>query len=150
MTPSILSDAARSRRRRAIGQKLAELRGEMNQTELGLVLDAPQTTVSRWERGTIDMNFEQALEVEVALGLKHGTLARTGGYIEAIETDQAPNIVEMLSVDPTLDEDLRQDLIAIYRAYQKLSSRLRREEGLSVVQPAVRSVARSARKRQTA
>lgn len=137
MTPANLSEQAKSRRRRAIGRHLSAMREGLNQTELGIKLGdysptgqpVPQTTISRWERGTVDLTLEDAYEIEVALRLAHGTLARAGGYVEDAEpASTAKSVEEMLRVDPNLDPDLRQDVITAYRSYVTLSRRLNREE----------------------
>jgi transcriptional regulator with XRE-family HTH domain len=106
----------------------------MTQTELGIKLaefqpdgqPIPQTTISRWERGTVDMTFDQALEIEMALGCPLGTLARAGGYISADEQHQ--NVEDALRVDPLLDPEIREDAIRAYKSYVNVSRRVNREE----------------------
>lgn len=125
---------AQLRRRRAIGRLIVDLRKDMTQTELGYRLaefqpdgqPIPQTTVSRWERGTIDMTFEQAFDIEQALRVAPGTLARAGGYVAADETYK--DIEDMLRVDPNLDPELRESVITAYRSYVATSRRLDRDE----------------------
>jgi transcriptional regulator with XRE-family HTH domain len=53
----------------------------MTQQELGSRLGVPQTTVSRWERGTVDYGIEQLRTIEDSLGLRHGALLVAGGYV---------------------------------------------------------------------
>lgn len=153
MTPSILSQAARERRRRAIGHTLTQLRQGLNQTELGVKLGTyqpngqpiPQTTVSRWERGTVDLTFEQALEIEVALGLTPGTLFKAGGYEAPSKDDSVKSIKEMIRDDSNLDPEFRQDVIRFYESYVQATQRLRREE--SVAQAAAPAAASRSRRR---
>lgn len=116
----------------------------MSQTELGHKLDMPQTTVSRWERGTVDLTLEQALEIEVILGLPHGTLAKAGGYIEPSKDDTPRTVEQLMRTDPNLDPDIRQDAIQAYRSYVALSQRLRREESVTTTRPSSRRRTRSA------
>lgn len=133
MKLSILSDTARERRRRAIGRAIASLREGMNQTELGYKLDAPQTTVSRWERGTVDLTLEQALAIETHLGLPLGTLAKAGGYIAPDDKSTAKTTEEMLRTDPNLDPDIRDQLISWYKHCVSMSNRIRRIEGTTTM-----------------
>lgn len=133
---SVTSDA-QQRRRRAIGRLLVDLRKERTQTELGEMLaefqpdglPIPQTTISRWERGTVDLTLEQALQIEQALGVPLGTLARAGGYIAP--DDSYKNVEDMLRVDPNLDTDFREDVIRAYRSYVSTSRRLARDEAIA-------------------
>lgn len=60
---------------------MREARGDRTQTEIGHLLDAPQTTVSRWESGSVDLTVEKVHEIEGKLGLETGHLLRAGGYI---------------------------------------------------------------------
>lgn len=58
----------------------------MNQTDFGDLLTPylgeriPQTTLSRWELGEIEMTLEQVRAIELALGLELGTLAKAAAY----------------------------------------------------------------------
>lgn len=132
-----MTSDAQQRRRRAIGRLLVDLRKEMTQTELGVKLaefqpdgqPIPQTTISRWERGTVDMTFEQALEIEKALNVPPGTLARAGGYIAP--DDSYKSVEDLLRVDPNLDPELREDVISAYRSYVTTSRRLARDESIA-------------------
>lgn len=138
MSPVLnLKNEAKVRRRKAIGRLIVSVRGEMTQTELGVKLGdyqqdgepIPQTTISRWERGTIDMTFEQALEIEMALGVPFGTLARAGGYVAA--DDSYKGVEETIQVDPFLDPELKGDLLLIVKSYKNVSKRLDHEEFLN-------------------
>ncbi len=134
MITQTASTEARLRRHRAIGKLIVALRQDMTQTELGIKLaefqqdgqPIPQTTISRWERGTIDMTFDQALEIEMALGVSQGTLARAGGYIAAEEGHRS--VEEALRVDPDLDPEIREDAVRAYKSYVAISRRVNREE----------------------
>ena len=128
------SKDAQLRRRRAIGRLIVDLRKELTQTELGIKLaeyqadgqPIPQTTISRWERGTIDMTFEQALEIELALNVPRGALARAGGYIAT--DDSFKNVEDLIRIDSSLDPEVREDVIRAYRSYVNVSRRYQRDE----------------------
>lgn len=73
-------------RRIALGSSIREARGELSQTELGRRLEShlgelvSQAAISRWEAGTVDLTLEQVRALELALGLRLGTLGGLGGY----------------------------------------------------------------------
>ena len=75
-----LDDHAR-RRLRAIGAAMRRARGSMTQTEVGALLDLPQSTVSRYELGLVDFPVETIRNIELALGLADGDLLKAGGYV---------------------------------------------------------------------
>jgi transcriptional regulator with XRE-family HTH domain len=54
-----------------LGERLGEVTGE----------PVPQTTVSRWESGSVDLGYEQVRAIERALGLDAGAIAITAGYV---------------------------------------------------------------------
>ena len=74
-------------RRSALGASIREARKPLNQTEFGDLLKpllgerVPQTTLSRWELGEIEMTLEQVRAIELALGLELGSLAKRSGYL---------------------------------------------------------------------
>src|SRR4051794_31003921 len=78
VTPDLIAAG----RRRALGEAIKRHRGEMSQGELGAAIgDVPQTTISRWERGVVDLTVEQVLAIEIALDLAPGLLASEAGYV---------------------------------------------------------------------
>ena len=81
--------AARARLR-AVGRAIRKARGSMSQTELSTRLNVPQTTISRWERGTVDFGLEQLRALEHALEISPGHLFAAGGYIAGREPQEAP------------------------------------------------------------
>jgi transcriptional regulator with XRE-family HTH domain len=56
-----------------LGERLAPILGEV----------VPQTTLSRWEKGSVGLDVEMLRALELALRLRAGLLAWKGGYIEA-------------------------------------------------------------------
>jgi len=56
-------------------------RGNMTQTEVGVLLDLPQSTVSRYELGLVDFPVETMDQIELALGLAVRDLLKAGGYL---------------------------------------------------------------------
>lgn len=125
----VMSDEAAARRRRAMGQAIRDAReGKgMTQVELGAEIgDIPQTTISRWEKGLVDLTAEQILALEVALGIKAGGLWVTAGYGT---TDLSTRDVEtILRQDQTLHPDLRANLVAAYKSYVAVSKKLHAAE----------------------
>jgi hypothetical protein len=70
-------------RPKALGRALRAARGDRTQTEIGNLLGGiPQTTISRWEAGSVHLTVEQVNEVEATLGLEPGYLLRAGGYVK--------------------------------------------------------------------
>lgn len=68
-----------------IGRAIREARGDLSQTELSARLNVPQTTISRWERGTVDFTVEQLRVIEIALDMEPGELLIAGGYVRGQE-----------------------------------------------------------------
>ena len=94
----------------------------MTQAELGLLLGAiPQTTISRWESGSVDLTMEQVFDLEVALDLPHGALATAAGY--ATTTVDVKAITSLMRSDPAVLPELRQDAIRSYKSYVEISRR---------------------------
>lgn len=102
--PEPTFDSTSRARLRSIGRALREARGELSQEELGRRLGVPQTTVSRWERGTIDFGVEQLRMIETALGLEQGHLVLAGGYIPG---EEIPEDVVRHILARDLDDALR-------------------------------------------
>lgn len=84
MTDDTLDLPARARLR-AVGRAIRAARGSTSQTELSARLGVPQTTLSRWERGTVDFGLEQLRALEYVLELEPGTLLLAGGYVPGRE-----------------------------------------------------------------
>lgn len=111
---------------KALGQVIRASRGEMSQNELGNQMGVPQTTISRWEMGQVDLTMEQVRSLEVALRIRPGTLAISSGYSEPEFTTRD---VEMaLRADPALHPDMRGDVVRAYRSYVEMSRRLSEAE----------------------
>lgn len=116
---------ARAARRAALGVAIRNARQEhgLTQHELGERLeDTPQTTISRWEKGLVDLNLEQLCELEAALGLRLGTFAMATGFCEPDFTKA--DVVDILRADPNLHPDVRADMVRVYKSYTQISKRL--------------------------
>jgi hypothetical protein len=78
--------AAALKRRAALGESVRRARGDLIQADFGrppadeLGAPVPQTTISRWEKGEVELGLEQVRAVELVLGLLRGTLGRAAGY----------------------------------------------------------------------
>ncbi len=90
------SDEARTARLERLGAEMKRAREAVGitQAQLGERLavflgePVPQTTVSRWENGTVSTDFETARAIELALGLTPGTLGRRAGYVVATDVER--------------------------------------------------------------
>lgn len=98
----------------------------MSQTDFGLEIDTglPQTTVSRWERGAIELTLEQVLDIESAFGLTPGTLARAAGYVMPLN-DEAISVEQAIAFDTRLTDDAKVGALSSYKSYVNLSSSIR-------------------------
>jgi transcriptional regulator with XRE-family HTH domain len=81
----------RAARLRAIGHAIRRFREakDMTQAELGELLKGllddgpvPQTTISRWEAGSVSIDYETVRAIELALCLPLGTIAAAAHYVE--------------------------------------------------------------------
>lgn len=80
-----------------LGDAIRAARGSLSQAEVGASLgDVPQTTVSRWERGLVELTLEQVLALETALGLERGDLERRAGYIASRVEDEEDDTFQTL------------------------------------------------------
>lgn len=89
--------------------------GLPNQGALGELVDAAQTTVSRWERGASDdvLTLDDVLAVEDALQLDRGQLLAAAGYVPDVTTTE-----QAILIDPAITDPLdRQALLALYRVF---------------------------------
>lgn len=73
-------------RRRALGRAIRRARRAMSQSELGAAVNRPQSCISVWERGGVDLGVDRVYEIEDVLGLRHGTLLAQAGYIDAADS----------------------------------------------------------------
>lgn len=88
-------------RPKALGRALRTARGQRTQTEIGNLLGGvPQTTISRWEAGAVDLTVEQVNLIEGTLGLEPGHLLRAGGYVKGEGMPGSPiQVYETTEVD---------------------------------------------------
>ncbi|MBX3313767.1 MAG: helix-turn-helix transcriptional regulator [Actinobacteria bacterium] len=71
-----------------IGPRLVDLgaavvlhRGRLSQRELADRLGVEQRMLAHWEAGHVDLTVESVRELEVVLGIPHGTLFVEAGYV---------------------------------------------------------------------
>ena len=77
------SEASAVARRKALGAFIRALRGPRTQSDLAKLLgNISQAAVSAWENGLVDLTCEQVRDIEVALGVRPGTLGLAAGYVE--------------------------------------------------------------------
>ena len=120
----------RAERLRQTGSAIRHARGELTQSELGERLapylgePVPQTTISRWESGTITLDLEVLHALELALELQPGTLFHNAGYVSldlGLKDGEA-----LLHVDPNIDDSLRETALSQYRVWVSLSKEIRK------------------------
>lgn len=111
-----LSETARAARRNRLGRAIREARGETPQADLGNALGIPQTTISRWERGLVDLTVEQVLSLEVVMDLKFGALLMNAGYVD---TKGKMPAVEAIRAELSSPE-ITSQAIEAFKGYQKL------------------------------
>jgi transcriptional regulator with XRE-family HTH domain len=78
----------RTNRQLALSRAIARHRCKegLTQAQLGERLGryrhqpVPQTTISRWELGEVDLTLEDIFDIEEALALPHGILKEQAGY----------------------------------------------------------------------
>lgn len=116
---------ARQDRLRLLGQILRISRGEMTQEQVAELLSrirgerVIQTSVSRWEKGMVDMSVEMIRDIEQALGLEKGSILLSAGYASTDATVPA-----LIRSDTTIHPNFRGDLERIYKSYQEMSRQL--------------------------
>lgn len=117
------TEEARRERLRALGQMIKKARGLLSQEDLGKKLGGlPQTTLSRWEQGKVELTVEQIRDIERACNARPGTLLMGAGYVEAGFTSDYAE--EVLRADPAIHPAVRDDVIAMYEGFVRLSKRL--------------------------
>ena len=102
-------------RLRALGRAIKAARGDLSQAEVGAQLGVPQSTVSRWERGGVDLGYEQVHQIEEVLDVEFGSIGKAAGFVEDAEPDldttsfremggmNFQTVTEMLAAAVTLD-----------------------------------------------
>jgi transcriptional regulator with XRE-family HTH domain len=66
----------------ALGAAVRNARGQRSQCEIATELGRPQSSISAWESGSVDLSVERIYHLEAALRVSHGTLLRASGYID--------------------------------------------------------------------
>jgi transcriptional regulator with XRE-family HTH domain len=119
-----LSERERNTHLTNLGKAIRAARGSLTQAQLGALLQVPQTTISRWEKGQVALDVIQVAELEQALGLEGGSLLIAAGLIPGRRT--VKDVAKALLTEPNIDPALRRDLVAIYKNYVRLSKPARR------------------------
>jgi hypothetical protein len=99
-------------------------RGSLTQARLGAMLDVPQTTVSRWEKGQVALDVIRVRELEEALGLESGSLLHAAGITTGKQ--RVKDVTQAILTDPNIDVSLRRELISLYGHYVVYSKKPRR------------------------
>lgn len=111
-----------------LGQAIRQARGELTQSQLAELISrvrgqdgyVPQTMVSRWEAGMVDLSCTQLKEIETALGLQLGEIARAAGFIASEFKDLRP----LIRSAPTIHPRFRGDVERILKSYEDMSAEL--------------------------
>ena len=74
---------------KALARAVRVHRGSMTQAELARRVGISQAVLSHWENGDRGLSYDKVFRIEEALGLAHGTVGRTAGYVEDPEPDEA-------------------------------------------------------------
>ena len=119
-----LSERARREHLSNLGQAIRSARGSLTQARLGTLLDVPQTTVSRWEKGQVALDVIRIRELEMVLGLESGSLLLAAGITTA--KPRVKDISQAILTDPNVDPRLRRDLVVLYGNYVRYSRARRR------------------------
>lgn len=115
-----------AKKREAMARALREARGDRPQIELGVAAHVPQTTISRWERGDLDLTYPQVYGIEQALGLLPGTLALQSGYT-------SPRLVQgdieaAILASPDLFPELKEQVVEMVRGFMRVSQTMWAEQ----------------------
>jgi transcriptional regulator with XRE-family HTH domain len=119
-----LSERERKQHLIGLGQAIRAARGTLTQARLGAMLEVPQTTISRWEKGQVALDVIQVLELELALGIEPGSLLVGAGITARDRT--VKDVAKAILTDPNIDAPLRRDFVTIYQNYVRLSKPSRR------------------------
>lgn len=71
-------------RRHALGKALRRARHPLTQTEVARAVGRPQSCVSVWERGGIELGVDRVYELEELYGVRHGSMLEQAGYIDRV------------------------------------------------------------------
>ncbi|MCU1497040.1 MAG: hypothetical protein JWM47_993 [Acidimicrobiales bacterium] len=113
----------KAKRRMAMGAAIRSARGEQTQAEIGARLgDVPQTTISRWEQGLVELSYEQVMDLERALGVSAGTLGRAAGYLRPGTRLSSIDIMLAIREDEALVPDIREIAASTYDGFVKASA----------------------------
>ena len=90
------TDSARATRRR-LGRAIQRHRGERSQEDLARSLGVSQASISSWEHGGVDLTCYQVNSIELALGLRPGTLLRDAGYVAPERVAGGRNVLAIVA-----------------------------------------------------
>ena len=116
-------DGARAERLAKLGREIKRARDDaaLTQAQLGERLAAylgevvPQTTVSRWESGSVSLDFETVMAIEKALDLTLGALARAARYVVAADEERWPGFMTgfLSDIDDAIEHVKAADTLGI-------------------------------------
>lgn len=113
-----------------LGRQIAVAReGIMSQAELGSHLgdyldrEVPQTTISRWEKGRVDLGVEEIRALEIVLALTPGSLLAASGYVDFNRTNDR-SLRTIVFTDPELHPSQRGAVLELIAAFKETSRRL--------------------------
>jgi hypothetical protein len=118
-------EAERRERREHLGTVIRSVRGDTTQFELAQRISALrgepflQTSVSRWEKGMVDLSVEQIRDVELALDLEPGSILVAAGFVTT-----SADVALALHSDPKVHPDFRVEMVRIYNAFVAASKQL--------------------------
>lgn len=118
-------------RLRRLGRQIALARGlsYVSQADLGRRLgtyldrDVPQTTISRWEAGQVDLGIEAIRAIEIVLDKPRGSLLAASGYVDLSQISD-DDIESIIMTDPQIHPSQRASLLTIYRTFAETSRQL--------------------------
>lgn len=70
-----------AQRLQALGTEIRRARGTRSQAEVAELVDRPQSSISEWERGRVELSVEQVHQLELVLGVPSGRLLLDAGYV---------------------------------------------------------------------
>jgi transcriptional regulator with XRE-family HTH domain len=119
--------------REAFRQALTHIRQQRrwSQRRLAKEVGLSHSTIAVWERGQTIPEPANVVELERALELESGTLARLLGYMPATMRQEMISVLDAIMADPDLGERERALLLTMYRqlVQQSRADRAGREAG---------------------
>ena len=92
-------------RRHTLGAALRQARHPLTQSEVAEAVGRPQSCISVWERGGVELGVDRVYELEDLFGIRHGALLEAAGYCDPrpgawwadpmVQTAQRPSLGEV-------------------------------------------------------